>query len=85
MTNDDLIKSIRGVVKEEIDSAFVPIKADIQGIKGVLDEHTEKLDGLTDQLVDVSEDVAEIKEVLKLHDVRISKIEDHLDLPTPLK
>ncbi len=78
MTNDDLIKSIRGVVKEEIDAALVPVKE-------TLEEHTKKLDGLTEQLADVSEDVTEIKGALKSHDERISTIEDHLDLATPIK
>lgn len=71
MANDDLIKSIRGVVKEEIDTALEPV--------------IKKLDGITDQLADVSEDVTEIKDALSSHDKRISAIEDHLDLPTPIK
>ena len=71
MTNDDLIKSIRGVVKEEVDTALEPV--------------IKKLDGIADQLSDVSEDVTEIKDVLRSHDKRISTIEDHLDLPTPIK
>lgn len=74
MANDDLIKSIRGVVKEEIDSALEPIKE-------TLEEHTKKLDGITNQVADVSEGVTEIKEALRSHNKRISAIEDHLDLP----
>ena len=76
MTNDDLIKSIRGVVKEEIDTALEPIKE-------TLGEHTKKLNGLTSQLADVSEDVTEIKEKVGSHEKRITKIEDHLGMPAP--
>lgn len=81
MTNDDLIKSIRGVVKEELE----PVKKTLAKHSEILEEHTKKLDGLVDQLADVSEDVTEIKDALKSHDERISTIEDHLDLPTPIK
>lgn len=49
MANDDLIESIRGVVKEEIEAALDPV--------------IKKLDGLTDQLADVSVDVTEIKKL----------------------
>ena len=74
MADNDLKKSIRGLVKEELEP-----------IKTTLEEHTKKLDGITDQLVDVSEDVNEIKDALRSHDERISTIEDHLDLATPIK
>ncbi|OGD83040.1 hypothetical protein A3A54_00480 [Candidatus Curtissbacteria bacterium RIFCSPLOWO2_01_FULL_39_62] len=74
MTNDDLIKSIRGVVREELEP-----------VKETLEKHTKKLDGLTDQLADVSEGVTEIKDALRSHDKRISAMEEHLDLPTPIK
>ncbi|OGE04856.1 hypothetical protein A3B51_03630 [Candidatus Curtissbacteria bacterium RIFCSPLOWO2_01_FULL_41_18] len=76
MTNDNLIKSIRGVVKEEINTALKPIKI-------TLEKHTKKLDGITDQLSDVSEDVSEIKENVGSHEKRISKIEDHIGISTP--
>ena len=71
MTNDDLIVSIRGVVKEEIETALEPV--------------FKKLDGLTEQLADVSVDVSEIKDALKSHETRISAVEDKLDLPTPVR
>ncbi|MEX2028519.1 MAG: hypothetical protein WD988_03435 [Candidatus Curtissbacteria bacterium] len=49
-----------------------------------LDEKLEplhkKLDGITNQLVEVSEGVSEIKETLESHEKRITKIEDHLGL-----
>ena len=81
MTDNDLIKSIRGVVKEELE----PIKKTLEGHTSILEEHSKKLDGLTDQLSDVSVDVTEIKDALKSHDSRISTIENKLDLPTPVK
>ena len=70
MANDDLIKSIRGVVKEEIETALEPV--------------IKKLDGLTDQLADVSEDVSEIKDKVTSHEKRISNIEDHLGVSVPI-
>ncbi len=51
MANGDLIRSIRGLVKEELE----PIKKTLEGHTAILEEHTKKLDGITDQLVDVSE------------------------------
>ncbi|KKS05055.1 hypothetical protein A2W45_01580 [Candidatus Curtissbacteria bacterium RIFCSPHIGHO2_12_41_11] len=72
MTDGDLIKGIRSVVKEELE----PIKDTLEG-------HGKKLDGITDQLVDVSEDVAKIKNKLESRTKRITTIEDHLGLPTP--
>ena len=42
MTDEDL-KQIRGVIKEELE----PVKA-------TLEQHSEKLDGLADQLADIS-------------------------------
>lgn len=69
MPDVDLIKSIRGVVKEEIDSALEPV--------------IKKLDGITDQLADISEDVSEIKEKVGFHGKRISKIEDHIGISAP--
>ena len=76
MTDNDLIKSIRGVVEEEIDTALEPIKE-------TLGEHTKKLNGLTSQLADVSEDVSEIKDEVTSHKKRIAKIEGHLGMSTP--
>ena len=46
MTDNILIKSIRGVVKEEIDNALGTIKE-------TLEDHTKKLDGITEQLADL--------------------------------
>ena len=73
MTNKDL-KQIRGIIQEELEP-----------IKDTLEDHTKKLDGLSDQLVDVSVDVTEIKDALKSHDTRISAVENKLDLPTTIR
>ncbi len=73
MTDEDL-KQIRGVIKEELEP-----------IKKTLEVHSEKLEGLADQLADVSEDVTEIKEASKSHDKRISVVEDKLDTPSPIR
>ncbi len=73
MTDKDL-KQIRGIIQEELEP-----------IKDTLEDHTKKLDGLSDQLVDVSVDVTEIKDALKSHDTRISAVENKLDLPTTIR
>ena len=70
MTDNDLIKSIRSLVKEELE----PIKKTLEGHTAILEEHTKKLDGLTSQLADVSEDVSEIKDEVTSHKKRIAKI-----------
>jgi len=76
MTDDDLIKSIRGVVKEELGP-----------VKETLEKHTKKLDALWDQTVEITEDITEIKVTLKSHSVdldhtkkRVTAVEDHLGL-----
>lgn len=72
MTNDDL-KKFRVVVREELKAelkvALVPIY--------------DKLDGITDQLAEVSIDVAEIKDTLKVHNKKIKTVEKHLTSFTP--
>ena len=80
MTDEDLIKRIRGVVKEELDSSLKPIK-DSQ------EKHTKKLNALWDQTVEITEDITEIKVSLKSHTVdldytkkRVTTVEDHLGL-----
>lgn len=57
------------------------IEEKLEPIKDILDEHTRKLDGIVDQLADVSVDVSEIKDKVSSHEKRISKVEDHLGLP----
>lgn len=76
MTDDDLIKSIRGVVKEELEP-----------VKETLEKHTKKLDALWDQTVEITEDITEIKVTLKSHAVdldhtkkRVTAVEDHLSI-----
>lgn len=80
MTDEELIKRIKGVVKEEIDSSLEPIKK-------TLDKHTKKLDALWDQTVEITEDITEIKITLKSHTAdldhtkkRVTAVEDHLGL-----
>lgn len=82
MTDSDLIKSIRGVVKEEIDSALKPVKKTLDEHSNILYGHTKKLDGITNQLTEVSEDVAEIKNKAESQDKRIATIEDRIGLLT---
>ena len=80
MTDEDLIRKIRGVVKKEIDSSLKPVKE-------TQVKHTKKLDALWDQVVDLSEDATEIKVTLRSQTVdldhtkkRVTAIEDHLGL-----
>lgn len=57
------------------------IEEKLEPIKDILDEHTRKLDGIVDQLADVSVDVSDINDKVISQDKRISKVEDHLGLP----
>ncbi len=66
MISDDL-NQIRGVVKEEIDSALEPIK-------GTLADHSKKLDVLWDQTVKLTEDITEVQETLNSHTVTLKQI-----------
>lgn len=63
-----------------IDEKLEPIKKTLAEQGETLDGHTQKLDGLIEQLADVSEDVTEIKETLETHTKRITTIEDRLGL-----
>ncbi len=67
MIQDDL-NQIRGVVKEEIDSALEPIK-------GTLADHSKKLDALWDQTVELTEDMTEVKETQDSHTAAFKRIE----------
>ncbi len=76
MADEDLIKRIRSVVKEELEP-----------VKQTLEEHTKKLDALWDQTVELTEDMTEIKVTLKSHTAdldhtkkRVTAIEDILGL-----
>lgn len=80
MTDEDLIKKIRSVVKEEIDSGLKPVQE-------TQEKHTKKLDALWDQTVELSENMTEIKITLKSHAVdldhmkkRVTIVEDHLGI-----
>lgn len=59
-------------------------KTDLEQIGALIDDKLEpihkKLDGITDQLVTVSEDVTQIKETLESHEKRITRTEDSLGL-----
>lgn len=59
MTSDDL-NQIRGVVKEEIDSALEPIK-------GTLADHTKKLNTLWDQTIKLTVNMTEVQEKQDSH------------------
>ncbi len=64
-----------------IDEKLEPLKASfVEIIDEKLEPIHKKLDGITDQLVEVSEDISQIKGTLESHEKRITKIEDHLGL-----
>ncbi len=67
--------------KTDLEQIGTLIEEKLEPIKDILDEHTRKLDGIVNQLADVSEDVSDIKEKVTFHEKRISKVEDHLGLP----
>lgn len=91
MTNND-IQQIRGVVKEEINSALEPVKKTLDIHTKVLDEHTKilgehtrilndhtkKLDVLWDQTAQLTVDMNEVKETLKSQKVSVSEISDNM-------
>lgn len=94
MTDEDLIKRIGRVVKEEMDLALKPVKETqakhtliLESHSKVLESHSKKLDALWDQTVELSEDMTEIKITLKSHAVdlghtkkRVTIVEDHLGI-----
>jgi len=68
---------------KDLDQIRTVIKYELKPIEDTLEKHGKKLDGITNQLADVSEDVSEIKEKVTSHEKRISKIEDQLSIATP--
>ncbi len=69
--------------KTDLQQIGALIEEKLEPIKDTLDEHTKKLDGIVDQLAEVSEDVSDIKETLESHTKRITTIEGHLGLTAP--
>lgn len=65
---------------EDLDKIRIIIKYELKPIKDTLDKHGKKLDGITEQLVDVSEDIADIKDKVESQEKRITVIEDHIGL-----
>lgn len=68
----ETLKAIREMIREELN----PIKNDIQGIKTIQGEHTKKLDGITDEVARLREDVTVLKsdaEEMKI-DLKLVKI-----------
>lgn len=65
---------------KDLDQIRIVIKYELKPIKDTLDKHSKKLDGITEQLVDVSEDIAEIKDKVESQEKRVTAIEDHLGL-----
>lgn len=65
---------------EDLNQIRTLIRYELKPIKDTLEEHSKKLDGLTQQLADVSEDVAQIKDKLESQTKRVTVIEDHLNL-----
>lgn len=92
MTNNDL-NQIRGVIKEEIDSALEPIKETLgdhtkiltdhtktlDNHTKILTDHTEKLDNLWDQTVTLTEDMAEVKDDITNLNVKLDQIDRKFD------
>ena len=87
MTDGDLVKTIRSVVSDEIESALKPVIKTLDKYTAILDKHTKKLDVLWEQTVELAEDMTEIKITLKSNTVdldqtkkRLTAVEDHLSL-----
>ncbi|MFH0936747.1 MAG: hypothetical protein V1808_00430 [Candidatus Daviesbacteria bacterium] len=85
MTGDEL-NQIRGVVKEEINSALKPIEKRTEGIEEQLNDPdtglrkiNEKLDALWDQTAGLTEDVTEIKESIKSQTSTLNQTNGNLE------
>lgn len=65
---------------KDLDQIRTIIKYELKPIKNTLEKQSKKLDGIKEQLVDVSEDVAEIKDKIESQAKRVIAIEDHLGL-----
>ncbi len=78
MTNNDLIKSIRGVVKEEIESALKPVKKTLGEHTNILEKHTKKLGGLTSTLDGHTKKLEGISSTLDTHTRKLDGLTDQL-------
>ena len=65
---------------EDLNQIRTVIKYELKPIKDTLEKHGKKLDGITEQLTDVSEDVSEIKDKVESQEKRVTAVEDHLGL-----
>ncbi len=74
MTKND-IDQIRGVVREEINTSLEPINEKLDTQDKRLGTQGKKLDALWDQVVRVSGDLEEVKEILDSHTTMLKSIE----------
>lgn len=75
--NDEDIKKLRIVIKEEVASV---VSEELKPIKKTLDAHTQKLDALWDQTVKLTEDLEEVKISDENMETRFDQIDRKLDI-----
>lgn len=71
--NDEDVNKLRGVVKEEINTALEPIQK-------TLSEQTNKLDTLWEQVEKVTGELEEVKDKLDSHSSTLKRIEEKVDI-----